>query len=415
MPDAPLDSSETAVPAAGPARPPVVVGWVQAGPLDECQKAAFQKARGLVKASLRHELPDFAWAFPLVKRPDLVWSSDSAQSIDLLDGGATERRLGGWDFVLIVTAADLHAWHRPFALAAPSHALDAAVMSVARLDLDRRSRAVHADQRADTMAHRLAALALHSFGHLNGLPHESEPAAIMHAPLSPSDLDDSGLSFTDSNRQEIAQELSDVADPRMEEDSLFEPLGDAAFAVKAILLNWADIADTVLHIRPWRFPFQLSKLTTAAFSTLVVLIITAEAWDLGTRQPFGLVVSMTLVAIAGTSGFLVHKQSLLARRHGHGRSEQYIVQSVSILLSLAMGMATTWLVLFGTALLLGGMLFDDTIVSGWAANLGHGVGLRERLVFAGFVASMGIGVGALGASFEDQRYFRHVAYVDEET
>ena len=37
------------------------------------------------------------------------------------------------------------------------------------------------------------------------------------------------------------------------------------------------------------------------------------------------------------------------------------------------------------------------------------------LAFAGFVAALGLGVGALGGSFEDQTYFRHVAYVDEET
>ena len=407
----PVDLGE----APGDARPQVVVGWVQAGPLDEVQREAFKQARALVRRALRRELPDFAWTFPLVRRRDLTGGAEAAEPIALLDAGATERRIAGWDFALVVTASDLHAWYRPFALATPSQALDAAVLSVARLDLDPHLRTAEPADRAASLAQRLAALTLHAFGHLNGLDHEADPAAVMHAPRSPADLDACSLSFTDANRAEIQQEVADVADPRMEEETAFERLGDAAFALKAVLLNWADVADTVLQIRPWRFPFQLSKLTTAAFSTLVVLIMTAEAWDLGTRQPVWLIVAMTAVAILATSAYLVRKQNLLAWRHGQTRSEQHVVQAVSILLALGLGMATTWALLFGTTLFLGSVLFDGPIVDGWAANLGESVGAGHRLVFAGFVAALGLGVGALGASFEDQTYFRHVAYVDEET
>ena len=400
--------------AGAESRPPVVVGWVQAGPLDEGQREAFKQARVLIHKALCTELPDFEWTFPLVRRKDLISASEQVEPITLLDAGATERRLGGWDFGLVVTAADLHAWTRPFALATPSQALDAAVLSLARLDLNPHARALDPMERTEILAHRLAALTLHAFGHLNGLDHEADPAAVMHAPRSPADLDASALSFTDSNRAEINQEVADVADPRMEEETAFERLGDMAFGMRAVLLNWADIADTVLKIRPWRFPFQLSKLTTAAFSTLVVLIMTAEAWDLGTRQPVGLIVSMSLIAILGTSAYLVRRQALLVWRHRQTRSEQHIVQATSILLALGLGMATTWALLFGTTMLLGSILFDSSIVNGWAATLGEPVGLGHRLVFAGFVAALGLLVGALGASFEDQTYFRHVAYVDEE-
>ena len=407
----PVDLGE----APADARPPVVVGWVQAGPFDDVQREAFKQARALVRRALRRELPDFAWTFPLVRRRELTGGAEAAEPITLLDAGATERRIAGWDFALVVTTSDLHAWYRPFALATPSQALDAAVMSVARLDLDPHLRAAAPAERAAALAQRLAALTLHAFGHLNGLDHEADRAAVMHAPRSPADLDASSLSFTDANRAEIQQEVADVADPRMEEESAFERLGDAAFALKAILLNWPDVADTVLQIRPWRFPFQLSKLTTAAFSTLVVLIMTAEAWDLGTRQPVWLIAALTALAIVATSAYLVRKQNLLTWRHGPARSEQHVVQAVSILLALGLGMATTWALLFGTTLVLGSVLFDGAIVDGWAATLGEPVGPGHRLVFAGFVAALGLGVGALGASFEDQTYFRHVAYVDEET
>ncbi|MGB3541822.1 DUF2391 domain-containing protein [Rubrivirga sp.] len=413
VPDAGL---EVVDPVAAPAHvPAVVLGWVEAGAFDEAQRAAFKKARAMVRSALRAELPGFAWSFPYVRRRDLGVGVLAVEPVDLLDAGVTERRLAGWDFAFVVTASDLHARFRPFTLATPSQALDTAALSIARLDPAVRDTDMTDEERTERLAHRIAALALHSFGHLNGLDHETRPEAVMYPPKAPSDLDASSLAFTSENQIEIRQEVADVADPRMEEESIFETLSAPAFALKAVVLNWADIADTVLQIRPWRFPFQLSKLTTAAFSTLVVLVMTAEAWDLGTRQPWWLIIALSAVAIVGTSGYLVRKQGLLARRHGHARTEQQVVQAVSILLALALGMLTTYGLLFGTTLVLRTLFFDPAILDGWSASLGRPVGPDEVLVFAGFVAALGLGVGALGGSFEDQTYFRHVAYVDEET
>ncbi len=408
-------AGEAAAGEAEVARPDVVVGWVQAGPLDDDQRQAFKRARDLVREALRSELPGFAWTFPFVRRRDLVPGEVQVEPVDLLDAGATERRILGWDFALVVTGADLHARYRPFALAAPSQALDVGALSLARLDPVRREHTMPPDERAERFAHRIAALAMHVFGHLNGLDHEARPDAVMHPPQSPADLDDSSLEYSEPNRAEIRAEMADVADPRMEEETAFERLGDVAFAIRAVVLNWSDVADTVLQIRPWRFPFQLSKLTTAAFSTLVVLVMTAEAWDLGTRQPISLVTALSALAIIGTSAYLVRKQGLLARRHGASRSEQQVVQSASILLALGLGMSTTWGLLFGTTLVLHALFFDAEILTTWAASLGGPAAYHHILSFAGFVAALGLGVGALGGSFEDQTYFRHVAYVDEET
>ncbi len=394
--------------------PAVVVGWVQAGPLDETQRMALKYARQQVRDVLRRELPGFAWAFPVVRRKDLAPAGVRAEPVELLDAGAAERALAGWDFSLVVTAADLRARYRPFTLATPALALATGVLSLARLDPGLREERRTASDRAHTMGARLAALALHALGHLNGLGHEESLTAWMHAPKTPADLD-MPMAFTASSREELEDELADVADPRLEENTRFRRLSGLAFAFRALRHGWADVADTVLQIRPWLFPFQLSKLTTAAFSTLVVLVITAEAWDLGTRQPPLRVAALSVVALVATSGYLVRKQRLLARRHGRERTEQQVVTTASILIALGLGMATTYALLFGTTLAVGALFFDGEILSVWAASLGEPVRLQHVLTFAGFVAALGLGVGALGASFEEQTYFRHVAYVDEET
>ena len=413
----PPESSGIAASESGDARqgaaPDVVVGWVQAGPLSKVQRRAVVRARTLVRRRLADELPAFAWESPLVRRADLTAGDRLAEPVELLDAGAAEKEIAGWDFALVVTAVDLRARSRPFALAAPSNALDCGALSLARLDPGLRTE-LDDDTRADVMARRLAALALHTFGHLNGLRHSADPAGLMHPPGRPADLDSMEL-FSGAERAELAEEVADVADPRMEETGLVHELTDAAFAVKATLLGLDDVLDGLLTIKPWRFPFQLAKLSTAAVSTLVVLVITAEAWDLGTRQPPWLVALLSVGTLAATSVYLVGRQHLLNHRHGRRRTEQRVVSNVTILLALAIGMATTYAALYVTTLALAFVLFDAPIRDAWAGSLGTPVGLGHILTFAGFVAAFGLAVGALGASFEDETYFRHVAYVDEET
>jgi hypothetical protein len=52
---------------------------------------------------------------------------------------------------------------------------------------------------------------------------------------------------------------------------------------------------------------------------------------------------------------------------------------------------------------------------GWAASLNGEIQAVHYVVLAAFVASLGLLIGALGASFEQHYYFRHVTYIDEET
>jgi hypothetical protein len=53
-------------------------------------------------------------------------------------------------------------------------------------------------------------------------------------------------------------------------------------------------------------------------------------------------------------------------------------------------------------------------VQNWAASEANPIGADDYAVFVAFVASLGLLIGALGASFESQDYFRHITYVDEE-
>jgi hypothetical protein len=190
--------------------------------------------------------------------------------------------------------------------------------------------------------------------------------------------------------------------------------GTGGFYIRALWLLRKDIMSAVLQAKPWQFPFRLSRLTTAALSTLLILMMTAEAWDLGMSQQLLWMSIFSLGVLLGTSLFIVKRQKLLLRRSQRRLTEQIVVTNVASSLIVMVGMAVTYLMLFSLTLLFAEALFMEPLVASWAASLDGRIGLPNYLSLAQLTASLGLLIGALGASFEGQDYFRHIAYVDEE-
>lgn len=161
--------------------------------------------------------------------------------------------------------------------------------------------------------------------------------------------------------------------------------------------------------RPWEFPIRLSRLTAAALSTAVILLLTAEAWEVAANLANGAVTGLAVLALALTTIYVVLRQRLVVRRRRR-LSEQTVVTNVSAFGVVLCGLLTTFGLLVVFALAIGWSLVGSTVLRSWTGHSGGVYGTMAVLV-----ASMGIVVGALGASFEEQHHFRHVVFVDEET
>jgi hypothetical protein len=213
---------------------------------------------------------------------------------------------------------------------------------------------------------------------------------------------------------QLAAELADVADIRLEEQPQARASGVFMFYLKAIWHLRDDIAGSIVQARPWEFPLRLNRLTTAAISTLLILIMTAEAWELGMSQPLYLMAAFSLVTLLATSAYILKRQKLLLQRSRQRLSEQAVITNTAIVAVVILGMATTYLLLLLLVMVLSGTLFQHELVSGWAASLHGRINLSNYLALAQLIAALGLIIGSLGASFEGQYYFQHVAYIDEE-
>lgn len=395
---------------------------VLAGRFDAADQQAATDAVRLAGEKLRSWFPQYEWTLPVVRRPD--WGTTSpSEPTDWLLQAAEERDANHWDFVIAITSVDLQGHYRSFAYAAVSRSLDAAVISTLRIDPDQTGMELQPNQRIQQITDRLARLVLHSVGHLNGLSRESDPKNVMYAGITAGDFDDE-YNINDDQRDRLADRLEEVADERLEERDSHRHLGNLRFIAKAIWINRVDILKAIAGARPWEFPRHLSRLTTAAVSTLAVLMMTAEAWDLGLAQS-----GIQLGVLAGgallvTSWYVAYRQQLLVHRF-HLRTEQTISTQAASWGIVALGMGTTWLVLALLSLLASVVLFENKLIAEWAGEtsiqgLVGSTQYRELAVYglyirmATFVASIGILIGALGTSFESQHHFRHTVFVDEE-
>ena len=382
----------------------IELGFVLQGYFSQTQRDLLEQARHDLQQQLQTLFPQFDWRLPWLQKPERS-AAEAVEPMYLLRAGLDERETRRWDFALVWTDKPLHSHYRSHALATPSQALGVAAVSLAQLSAD--------GQATTPPVRRLIALALHLLGDLNGLPHSNDADSLMYAPATLEDWD-RPRRFSAAEREALARELGEVADLRLEEHSHGQGKSLPGFYLRAIWHLRGEIGSAVLQAKPWAFPLRFSRLSTGALSALLVLIMTAEVWDLGMSQPLPRVGLLSLLVLFGASAYILIRQQLLLRRGYRQRTEQTVLGNTAIGLIVITGMLTAYLVLLALTLTLAWSLFGSELVAGWAASLDGDIGVGNYFAMAQLIAALGLLIGALGASFEGRYYFQHVIFVDEE-
>jgi hypothetical protein len=92
-------------------------------------------------------------------------------------------------------------------------------------------------------------LGLHVLGDLSGLLHVHEPTDFLYEPRATDDLDRM-RTYSPEDHQELTQELSAVADIRLEERPEAERGGALRFYAKAIWIEADAIASAIIQANP---------------------------------------------------------------------------------------------------------------------------------------------------------------------
>jgi hypothetical protein len=402
-----MTTTEATAARARDGRQPIDIGWLLVKPLDKPDREAARQSAERCREYLAEVLPGFDWQITLIGPRDFGIVR-RASIVGTLEQGALERDVRSWDFVFVVTGADLETHYKSYAFAATARSLSAAVISTFRIDPEFSDTETSEAARTRKMAGRIRALFLQTMLLLNGVPR-SEASRSLDTPRGL----DGDSNWTSDQIESMGEALEPVADVRVEEQST-EPIPTVRFYLDTIRANPRAILGAVKQSNPWLLPIRLSRLMGAAFSALVILLITAEVWELGLTRSVTEVVVASGLSWLGTTIYVLQRQLLGLRRSGVRLIEHTVQNRVATTVVIGIGMFVAYLLLFSVSFVLGLALFDAELLSSWAPSLHGQVDLGARAALSGTVAAMGLVVGALGASFERQDYFRHVAEVDEE-
>ena len=389
------------------------IGLIIVGRPDDIDRRAIIAARERMRTFLNEHFPEFIWRIATVSREDVPTAIRHEPSA-LLQDGSHLRDAEAWDFALMYTSADLISRYKPFALAVISSALDLAVISTNRIDPHTLDSSAPESERFETLTDSLYTLSLHALGHLNGLKQRADDTNLMYRLNAPSALD-SMQRLTDGQKARMRENLSKIADLRLEERQGSSRFSRARFYLQSAWLNRHEIADALIHARPWEFPVRLMRLSAAALSSMLLLLMTAETWHLAvtqSQQRLWLMLGMTLLI---TTAFVAYRQRLYIHRNSHDLSEQSVITNVSASLIVFAGMGTMAVLMLLVSFIVSVSLYSPELIDAWTAGAAAHAGLTQYLLVDLLVTTLGLLIGALGASFEEQHYFRHVVFVDEET
>lgn len=234
-------------------------------------------------------------------------------------------------------------------------------------------------------------------------------ARLSNVPLKEEDLTLSKNELPGELLTEWRKALQSVADERLEESP--NRRSRLSFYLISTIVNMRDVVSSVSRTRPWLFPFRLSKVTAGAVSTALIVLLTAESWELANAQaPLRGILAATGIVL-GTIVYLLHQQSLLARVHRFRLSERRVIAEVTTVLAVTFGMLSTFVVLFAGSALVGWLLFPPSVVAAWTAGAEGPAAYAKTALLS---ATIGVTVGALGASLEAPSYLRFVISVDSD-
>lgn len=359
----------------------------------------------------RAELGDLSLSVDLLAfdGPHLTPVSGGYSPLDFLHLGITEKLERRIPFLLIVTEVDLTASTLSYVVALPSQLTNVGIVSTRRLDP-----AFWGDDDDDDVAtERLAALLLHTFGHLLNLGHAPEVENAMYDFERIEDLDRM-LATTPAQRKAMERNLG-----RESHEALSPPHPSRwtrwRLSVQWTLGNMGSLAAAIARANPFHLLTRLPTLLTAALSVIIVLFFSPEGWDVASTVGTSQLAAFSLVAVLAATAVL-YKAFSFGQVLNRDRllSESTVVTSAATAAALFLTLALVYVLFFGLTYLGIVTVFPQRLMATWP-TVDPATRTIDHLKLSAFLAAIGVLAGSLGGRADSKDLVRSVLFLDEET
>jgi predicted Zn-dependent protease len=336
--------------------------------------------------------------------PSLTPEMGSYSPFDYLQIGMSEKIEREITFMVIVTEVELAASGVSYVLGFSSRLTNIGIISMKRLAPD--FWGDPADR--NTTINRLAALMLHTIGHLLNLEHHEDPHNYLYDFALIEDLDQM-KELTVPQIHDIQISLPVEAHEEIAYDHI------RRFAARQLFENFGYIVRSALRANPLKLLTRLPTMATTAASVIIALFFSDEVWDVAGSVDLYQLVLFGIIAVVSATLLLYQVFSfgpLLNRRRGV--AESTIVTAASTLLSLMLTLVVLYLIFFVLVYLGIITIFPVALMTTWP-SIDPAVRFIDHIRLSAFLSGMGILAGSLGGRADSRNVMRGALFFHEET
>ena len=159
--------------------------------------------------------------------------------------------------------------------------------------------------------------------------------------------------------------------------------------------------------RPWRLVPSLESATATAAATAAFPMFYSGLWPMADMLHPGRLVLISALAISAMVAWFICYNRLWDRPSGHRKRGEAVLFNTSTVITLAIGVAVMYVVLFSVIMVVGLTVIDGRYLQ---SQLGHPAGPSAYVRIVWLACSMGIIAGALGSSFDSEEAVRRAVY-----
>jgi predicted Zn-dependent protease len=349
------------------------------------------------------------WAF--YEEESMRLSNDEPRRpSDFLDEASLRMVEGPYDVVVVITDVALVSHRHRIVPGLASPLANVIVISVRRLLLTPRGEPRY-NLDDDIIHGNAATLLLHLMGHVLGLGHSRDERDVM----SPFWFD--ATRKTPEGFAEASQaHLTHLVRKRPRRERLRQgSLQTLAFHTVTALRHFGEVLPPLLRNRAPLLPLTLPGLATAAVVPALVLVFSAETWDVGVNMTNTAAFLFTLISVLAATVYLTLVQNLFfPHKEKRVLTEHLALLNVSVFLAMLFAVLGLFVMLAALMLAVQLFIFPADLITAWPTLEDPVVTGVDQVRIASFISAVGVVTGALAGGLESRAAIRHLALFMEE-
>lgn len=347
---------------------------------------------------------DTSWTFH-EEEPVRLSNDEARYPSDFVDIASFRKTEGPYDALVVVTDVPLVSRYRQVVPGLASAVTRIIVISTRKFIISPRNQPVRKLDDA-SVQHNSIALMLHLFGHLFGLQHISEGSGAM-ATYRFDENRKSPLHFSESSRRKMRSKAAGFPDEVKEQDGIFHSL---LFHIKSASKHPKDVLRPLWRNRAPLIPLSLPTLATAAVAPTIILIFSAEIWDVALHLTDSVAWLTGLSSIVLAAWYMMVSLKLFfPRKERRIITEHAAVANVTVFLTLLLAMAGLFFMILLVMLGLEYFVFPPDLMREWPSLDNPEVTTTDKIRLAVFIGTLGVVTGALAGGLESRTVVREFA------